>query len=351
MRRAAITLAVTALVSLIAAACGGDDASTSTTAGDPSTTPSLPTSDRFAQTGVIDAVDPAAMAVTPSGDLLIGELRSGRILTVPAEQLAAEAPASSEFARLDVATEGQQGLLGLAVTADGTVLAALTRPDPGAPRQVVVRVVPGVEPEPVWIGPEAATDAIGGRLAMLPDGRVLLGLGDFLRAKAETFGPDEPYSKLLSLDPAGPPDQQPEVVSAGWNNPFAFTVAPDGSVWIADNAPGDRRERIGRGDDGGPVVDQDGERAPSGLAVLGGDAEGAGDDTGDEAGGGTGDGVDELALCGFVSGRLELIPVVDGTVQDASAVLAEPCRLGVLALPGGRLAVAVDDGVRILTPR
>ena len=314
---------------LLAGACSSDDAGPEPGDTEPPAR-TVVVSDRFVRGGFIESDEPAAMAVTPDGSLLIGERVTGRILSVSAEQLAAESPVATEFARVDVATDGQQGLLGLAVLADGTVLAGLTRPDDAdRPRQVVVSVDPSDEQQPVWIGPVAADEAIGGRLALMADGRILIGLGDFLRGKANSFDADEPYSKLLSLDPTGPPDQQPVVVSQGWNNPFAFTVAPDGAVWIADNAPGEVPERIGRGDEDGPVIDMLIERAPSGLAVLG---------------------PDELAVCGVVSGLLELVPIVDGAASEPTTVLADPCELGVVALPGGALAVAQFDGVRILTP-
>lgn len=320
-------------IALISGACSSDDgdgSAATTTEAPTSTRSSAVVSDRFVPAGVIPTDEPAAMAVTPDGALLIGERATGRILSVSAAQLAEKSPAATEFAQLDVATEGQQGLLGLAVRSDGTVLAGLTRPGPGKPRQVVVSVAPGGELQPIWVGPVAADQAIGGRLALRADGRVLIGLGDFLRGKAASFAVGEPYSKLLSLDPTGPPDQQPVVVSQGWNNPFAFTVAPDGAVWIADNAPGRVPERIGRGDGGGPVTAMTTERAPSGLAVLG---------------------PNELAVCGVVSGLLELVPIVDGAAVEPTTVLAEPCELGVVALPGGALAVAQFDGVRILMPR
>jgi glucose/arabinose dehydrogenase len=314
---------------LVLAACGSSEADRASSSSSTSTSTTLATLDRYVERARIPAEEPAAMALDRDGSLLIGERRSGRILRVGSEQLDTARPTSEPVARVDVATEGQQGLLGLAVTPDGSLLAGMTRPGPGPARQVVVRVVPDGEPEPVWIGPVAADEAIGGRLAVTPEGRVLIGLGDFLRGPAGEFEPDEPYSKLLSLDPAGPPDQEPVVVSEGWYNPFAFAVAPDGAVWVADNAPGDTPERIGRGD-GGPVREMDRERAPSGLAVLG---------------------EDELAVCGFVSGVLELVPIVDGEVREPTELLADRCRLGVLPLGDGALAVALDDAVQVLELR
>ena len=322
--RAVRHLGAALAVLLVLGACGSSEADPS------STSTTLRTLDRYVERARIPAEEPAALALDRDGSLLIGERRSGKILRVSSEQLDTARPTSEQVARVDVATEGQQGLLGLAVTPDGSLLAGMTRPGPGPARQVVVRVVPDGEPEPVWIGPVAADEAIGGRLAVTPEGRVLIGLGDFLRGPAGEFEPDEPYSKLLSLDPAGPPDQEPVVVSEGWYNPFAFAVAPDGAVWVADNAPGDTPERIGRGDGAGPVREMDRERAPSGLAVLG---------------------EDELAVCGVVSGVLELVPVVDGEVREPTELLADRCRLGVLPLGDGALAVALDDAVQVLELR
>lgn len=323
-------LAIAVLSVLMIGACT-DDGAEGSGSTDPTTTTVPPeVSDRFVETGAVAIEEPAAMAVGPDGTLFVGERRTGRIWSVTADQLGRERPTKVPVAQLEVATEGQQGLLGLAVADDGTVYAGMTSPGPGEPRQVVVRVVPDGSPEAVWDGPVAATDAIGGRLAWLPDGRLLLGLGDFLRGAADSFGATEPFSKLLSLDPAGPPDQEPLVVSEGWNNPFAIAVGPDGAVWVADNAPGDTPERLGRGDGGGEVIDLDPpERAPSGLAVLGDD---------------------ELVLCGYLSGVVELVALTGGDVTEPSEVLAAPCELGVVALDGGGLAVAVQDEVRLLVP-
>ena len=99
----------------------------------------------------------------------------------------------------------------------------------------------------VWTGPPSATLADGGHLALDRRGRLLIGIGD-LQQPTRIDDAAYPNGKILALDPAGPAGQRPTILSAGWNNPFAFAVAPDGRVWVADNSPGKRPERIGRGD-------------------------------------------------------------------------------------------------------
>src|SRR5665648_375351 len=98
----------------------------------------------------------------------------------------------------------------------------------------------------VWCGPPSATLANGGHLAFAPDGRLLIGIGD-LQHPRRAQRADTPNGKLLSLRPDGPPTQRPAVVSSGWNNPFAFTFTPSGTLWVADNSPGTRPERLAPG--------------------------------------------------------------------------------------------------------
>ena len=278
------------------------------------------------------------MAVGPDGSLYLGERRSGRILRVAADQLRKRPPgptaaagtaataaapavrAATEVATVVVATEGQQGLLGLAVEDDGALLVGATVPGP-PPHQSLLRIRSGGgRPEVVWSGVPAVQQAIGGRVAIGADGGVVMGLGSFERDPATP-----PYGSLLRLDPTGPADQAPVVLSSGWNNPFAFTVGADGVLWVADNSPGAVPERFGRGDGSVRPVDLAGIRAPSGLAEVG---------------------PGRFLLCGYVSERLQEVRVApDGGTQVGTAVGG--CRLGVVALPGGDLAVAGPGGVAI----
>ena len=320
-------------VAAIAVGCTTDADEPAVTARD-----AAPSGARFEQVASFAADEPAALAVGPDGALYVGERRTGRVLRVAADDLTERRPRPIEVARFDVATDGQQGLLGLAVTVDGWLLAGLTAPADaqGPARQEVVRRRlddPAALPQVVWRGPGTADLAVGGRIVLAPDGRVVTALGDYGDGRQ-----DPPFGSVLSLDPAGPPDQVPQVLSTGWNNPFALAYAPDGALWVADNAPGSTPERLGRGDAPGPRYDLEGSRAPSGLAATG-------DDT--------------FLLCGYLSKELTRLRVpVDGAAGDG--VVAQPgsagdCRLDVVVLgtvPGARdlVASAEQDGVSILRP-
>ena len=223
-----------------------------------------------------------------------------------------------------VTTDGQRGLLGLAVDAAGRVFASWTDP-----RRILV--VAQVSPAPVrtvWRGPRTADEANGGRLAFARDGALIVGIGDLLD-RARVSDPLAPNGKLLRIDPDGPPSQRPEVLSSGWNNPFAFAVTPSGAVWVADNAPGNEPERLARGDVGGrptAVRALPPKTVPSGLAAV--------DDR-------------RLIVCGFASGRLLEYRVDARARSQPPRTLATDCRLGVVRL-GEQLAYAAKRGIELI---
>jgi Glucose / Sorbosone dehydrogenase len=272
----------------------------------------------------VPAAFAAAIAPLPGGGLRFGERLTGRIREVDASGR----PAPEPVAVVEVSTSGQRGLLGLAVDARGRTFAAWTRPDR---RLVVGQVDPGPA-RLVWRGPESTRLANGGHLAFAPDGRLVIGIGD-LEARRRVADPDRPNGKLLSLDPDGPADQTPRVLSSGWNNPFAFTYTPGGELWVADNTGGTGSERLARGDRRDRptrVTRLRGTRAPSGLAAV--------NDR-------------ELALCGFVSGRLDRYEIGrGGHARRTRPTLARDCRIGVVALTDGSLAYADESTIRFLTP-
>ncbi|MCA1656937.1 MAG: PQQ-dependent sugar dehydrogenase, partial [Actinobacteria bacterium] len=180
----------------------------------------------------------------------------------------------------------------------------------------------------VWTGPRSATLANGGHLALAPDGRLVIGVGD-LQDPARVRDPGAPNGKLLALRPDGP-NARPAVLSTGWNNPFAFTFTPDGRLWVADNSPGRRPERLARGDTGGPAAQVtllSRKTAPSGLAAISST---------------------ELAVCGFTSGTLDRYRMQRGRWRFAGAI-ARGCRYGVVRLPHGRLAFSTGRDIRVVS--
>jgi hypothetical protein len=270
---------------------------------------------------VDDARFPAALAPLDDGGLLYGERLSGRIREVEASGNLRQEP----VANVEVSTDGQRGLLGVAVDGDGRVFAAWTRPDL---RLVVGQVAPG-DPRLLWLGPQTSDVANGGHIAFGPDGRLVIGVGD-LRDPELVSDPSAPNGKLLALDPQGSEDQQPEVLSAGWNNPFAFTFTLGGELWVADNSPGSGPERIARGDQSDPAITElEGQAAPSGLAAQAGA---------------------RLLVCGYVSRTLQAFVIeADGTVSPDGEPLATDCSLAVSVLADERVVYSNEQEIRVLT--
>ena len=291
-RRLSQRLEAIGLVALAAiVACGGADGP-----------------ERFASTAALSDIQ-----AQPDGGVLVAERTTGRLLAIDGDGQ------ERELARVAVVAEpGQRGLLGVASDGNATY-ASFTRAGDG--RLVVAEVALDGE-RIVWRGPPSADAANGGRLA-LSDRGLVIGVGD-LTEPTLVDDPDAPNGKLLLLDPSGPPDQEPKVISAGWNNPFAFTVTGDGSILVADNAPGDVPERLAKGDTGRPseVVELEGTTAPSGVVADG----------------------DDLLVCGYVSGELRRYH----PGQADHEVVSGGCRFDVARLSDGRLALADDDGVVVI---
>jgi hypothetical protein len=262
--------------------------------------------------------DVTAMVVQPDGSLRIAIRASGEI-----EDISANGAARSAIAHLVVRSDGQRGLLGLAIDQTGRTFASWTPPDG---QLVVGQVAPGPT-RLVWKGPPSADLANGGHLA-LRNARLVVGIGDLLH-NDRTRDPMTLNGKIISLDPNGPPSQTPQVISIGWNNPFAFTVLGHGDIWVADNAPGDTGERLTRGD----TADDEPVELPNGTAPAGIDHLGA----------------DALAVCGYKSGRLLEYQIVRGH-PGRLRTLATDCRTAVAALPDGRIAYAAHDGIRVVKP-
>lgn len=271
--------------------------------------------------------EPVALAVLDDGRVAVGERRAGRVLALSPDPGSATPPEVLATVDVDPGAEGQRGLLGLAALGD-RLFAAWTRAGDG--RLVVGQVVPGPT-RLVWEGPASSDLANGGHLVVTADGRLVVGVGD-LRRPDLVDDPAAPNGKLLALDPGGPPGQAPTVLSGGWNNPFAFTTTADGVLWVADNAPGQEAERLGRGDGEGARVDLPGRRAPSALVALG---------------------RGRLGLCGFLDGDLVEVDVT-GRPRVGRTLVRDACRTGAVVLPGATagapgaaVAVVVADGAAV----
>lgn len=268
---------------------------------------------------IVQAVDPVAPVAMPGGGFLYGERTTGRVVAVDADGNA------SEFAQVPdgLETDGQRGLLGMAVRVEGDSpeLYGSWTSDDGA--LVVGRLAPGPA-EVIWQGPLSTDVANGGTLAFR--GReLIIGIGE-LQAPELVDDPTTPNGKILALDPDGPADQEPAVVAGGFHNPFAIAVV-GGDIWVADNAPGSAPERLVRVAPDGSIetLELEGRRAPSGLAA---DAEG------------------DLLLCGFVSGVVERIPVPETGVRGPAGKIDDlPCATGVAVLADGSIVTTSSDAV------
>lgn len=282
----------------------------------------------------VPATQATALAVDADGQLLVGERERGRLLEIdPADGTVTE---RGRVAGLDTRPT-QRGLLGLAVADEGAVLASLTEPDG---RLVVVQVADDGATQPTWRGPRSADEANGGRLVVLPDGAVAIGIGDLLDPDRSP-DPETPNGKVLRIEG----DDGSSVLAGGLNNPFAIASGPDNTIWVADNAPGRRPERLlefpatgaveGEGEavpEGRVVASWTDTRVPSGLAWLG-------------------DG--RLALCSYATAELRVVDAGDVAElddPDTGTLVADDCRYGVVALPDGGLAYAAETEVVVLRP-
>lgn len=266
---------------------------------------------------------PVAFMIDGAGRLVYAERLTGRV-----RQLRGSGLVSRPLARVKVSTKGQRGLLGVATDQSSRIFVAFTATGPDR-RIEVAQVAPTFRT--VWIGPPSATLANGGHLVYdAARRRLIVGIGD-LQAPAKVADPDTPNGKLLLLDPDGEPTQRPDVLSTGWNNPFAFARTRAGEIWVADNVPGDRGERLARGDlDGRPtsVTRLPANTVPAAL---------------------TSPATDTLIVCSYARSRTLRFEIRAGRARRSPGFGDEvPCRTAIAAA-GDVLWVADEDSIRRLT--
>ena len=237
----------------------------------------------------------------------------------------------STLATVEVSTDGEQrGLLGHTVIG-GRRFAAWTAPD--TLDLVVGEVTSGSTDRLIWSGTGTQSKATGGHLDTR-DGQIVLGIGS-LTDWAKEHG----SGAVVTLDPDGDADQRPVILSDGWNNPFAFTVLADGTIWVADNAPdgsdlpvADREgERIATTEAAGPsILEPPPQRAPSAIVELP-------------------DG--RLGVCGFLDNEMRAYSLTDDALERAGTV--GPCLTGATVLDDGTIVTAStsDDGDATLLVR
>jgi glucose/arabinose dehydrogenase len=257
---------------LLLAACSDDGGSSSRrpTGSTGSTTPGSTTSGdgggpqlgavNVKLTPIAQVDDPTALATRQGDNALYVTEQVGRVRAVRDDQLAPEPVLDITS---DVQSGGEQGLLGLAFSPDGTRMyvhytnrSGDTRldeytmsgatPDPATRRQVLE--APGLQP-----------NHNGGEVDFGPDGMLYIGLGDGGGAGDSGSGHapggngqslDTLLGKILRIDPtpAGgrpytiPPDNpfangggRPEIWAYGLRNPWRFTWDREtDDLWIAD---------------------------------------------------------------------------------------------------------------------
>ena len=186
---------------------------------------------------------PAAFTVTPAGDgILYGERSTGRI-----RSLNPTTGTSTPFFTVpNVATAGDQGLLGLALhpsyPLDGRVWAFVTRDVSGTAKNQLVRISADGSGFTVLRNFPTGELRDGGRIMFGPDGKLYVVVGD-----NESPGLSQNLAvlagKVMRLNADGTvPSDNPRagspVIGYGFRNSFGFTFDPqNGRLWATDNGP------------------------------------------------------------------------------------------------------------------
>lgn len=228
---------------------------------------------------------PWGLTFLPSGDALVSERDTGRILRVPR----GGGEPSVVMSLPGVQAQGEGGLLGLAVsptyTRDRLVYAYFT----SAQDNRIVRFRLGETPEVVLAGIPKARIHNGGRLAFGPEGNLFAGTGD----AAEPDSAQDPESlagKILRMSPDGEPvaGSSSLVFSLGHRNVQGLVFDDAGRLYATEFGANtfDEVNLVNPGDNGGwPLVEgvSDGSRfsqpivtwrpeeaSPSGAAIVDG---------------------------------------------------------------------------------
>jgi glucose/arabinose dehydrogenase len=228
----------------------------------PTSAPDLENADVHLGDSIVDVPDPTTLAVRPGDDTFYFTGRTGMVWGwTPGSEL-------REVLDMRALTEGsgEQGLLGLAFSSDGTkAYVDYTGADDGGNTHVDEYAVgadgtfdPATRRELLEVD-QPFSNHNGGQLAIGPDGMLYIGLGDGGDAgdpDRRSLDLDDLLGKILRIDPAGDPytvpsdnpfvgqdGARPEIWSYGLRNPWRFSFDPDtGDLWIGDVGQGEWEE-------------------------------------------------------------------------------------------------------------
>jgi glucose/arabinose dehydrogenase len=186
---------------------------------------------------------PLAFTVTPDGNrILYGERFSGRIRWLNP----ATGTSTPFFTVPDIATAGEQGLLGLALhpsyPSDGRVWAFVTRTVSGTAKNQLLRIRADGSGFVVLRNLPTAEFHEGGRIMFGPDGKLYVVVGDNDDLPlAQNL--DSQAGKVLRLNPDGKvPPGNPRagspIIGYGIRNSIGFSFDPEKRhLWLTDNGP------------------------------------------------------------------------------------------------------------------
>jgi glucose/arabinose dehydrogenase len=186
---------------------------------------------------------PATFAVTPHGArILYGERSTGRIRWLNT----LTGTASTFFRVPNVATGGEQGLLGLALSRnfpdDARVWAYVTRTVSGQAKNQLLRIRADRSGFKVLRSLPTSQFHDGGRIAFGPDGKLYVVVGDN-GSPAMSQDLMSLAGKMLRLNadgtvPSDNPRPASPIIGYGIRNSFGFTFDPQsGRLWETENGP------------------------------------------------------------------------------------------------------------------
>jgi glucose/sorbosone dehydrogenase len=186
---------------------------------------------------------PAGFTVTPDGSrILYGERFTGRIRWLDP----ATGKGKTFFTVPDVATAGEEGLLGLALSptypSDGRVWAFVTRDVSGTATNELIRIEPKGRGFTVLGSFPANKSHDSGRIKFGPDGKLYLVVGDNYDPRLSQ-DLSVLAGKMLRLNadgsvPSDNPSPGSPIIGYGIRNSFGFTFDPQGGrLWETENGP------------------------------------------------------------------------------------------------------------------